>query len=232
MRRILALTAAAVALLASSAQATQTIDQTNTNFRSNITSVDPGIPGLSLRILDYNDELVLTNHSGRPVTVIGYGKEPYARILANGTVQVNKASPAYYLNQNFYGTVTVPPSANAKFPPQWSTVDRTGVFQWHDHRIHWMSTQLPPQVKDKTKTTKIFDWQVPIVVGPQKGVVSGNLFWVGQPGGGFPTWALISLIVIVIAGIGTAVVVQRRRIAEDEARGPGESGNEAVREAW
>jgi hypothetical protein len=237
MKRILALTAAAIALLvpgAAAAQTTnqQTIDQTNTNFRSNITSIAPRVPGVSLRILDYNDELVLSNHSGRTVTVLGYQGEPYVRILADGTVQVNKASPAYYLNQNFYGIVAVPPSANAKFPPQWSTVDKTGVFQWHDHRIHWMSPVLPPQVKDKSKTTKIFDWRVPIEFGPQQVAVNGNLFWVGQPGGGFPAWALISLIVVVVAGIGTALVVQRRRIARDEADGPDAQGGGAVREAW
>ena len=48
-------------------------------------------------------------------------------------------------------------------------VDRTGQFEWHDHRIHWMSPVTPPQVKDKSKRTLIFNWQVPIAVGATKG---------------------------------------------------------------
>ena len=231
MRRLVAAAAVVVAGWASASAFAANIDQTNTNYRSNITSVDPQIAGLSLKILDYNDQLVLTNHSGREVTVLGYSGEPYARILPDGTTQVNQASPAYYLNQNFYGNVTVPPSANAKATPRWVQVDKTGTFQWHDHRIHWMSPITPPQVKNKSKTTKIFDWTVPIQVGPQRGVVNGNLFWVGQNGGGFPAWALISLIVVGVLGIGGALLAQRRRIARDEGEPPPGPAGE-VREAW
>jgi hypothetical protein len=211
------------------------LDQTNTNYRSNIVRVSPSVPGMSLRVLDYNDELVLTNHSGHTVTVMGYSNEPYARILPDGTVQVNTASPAYYLDQNFYGNVTVPLSANASLPPRWSTVDRTGTYQWHDHRIHWMSPVTPPQVKNKSKTTKIFDWKVPFRVNSQPGTVDGNLYWIGKKGG-FPLWALISLIIIVPSGLIAAYLAQRRRFAgehqdeHDETTGEPEKG--PVREAW
>ncbi len=79
-----------------------------------------------------------------------HAEEPYARVLANGTVQLNERSPAVYLNTTFYGNVTVPASADPADPPEWVTVYRSGRFQWHDHRIHWTSTALPPQVKDKS----------------------------------------------------------------------------------
>ena len=49
-----------------------------------------------------------------------------------------------------------------------------------DHRIHWMSPVVPPQVKDQEKRTKIFDWQVPIEVGSRRGAVAGELFWVAS----------------------------------------------------
>lgn len=226
MRRVIAWLVVAAAVLAPSAKAA-TPDTTNHNYRSSITSVDPSIPGVSLQVLDYNDELVLTNHSHHTITVFGYNNEPYARILGDGTAEVNTTSPAYYLNRNFYGNVTVPPSANASFPPHWAVVDKTGQFQWHDHRIHWMSPLPPPQVKDKAKTTKIFNWLVPIKVDNQPGAVNGNLFWVGRQNG-FPTWALISLIAIVIAGIGGALVAQRRRLARGDVEPPARE----AREAW
>jgi hypothetical protein len=140
------------------------------------------------------------------------------RILANGTVQVNMASPAYYLNQNFYGNVTVPSTASAGFAPHWSTVDRTATYQWHDHRIHWMSPTIPPQVTDKSKRTKIFDWRVPFRVNTQPGTVFGNLYWVGQSGG-FPLWALISLIIVVPSGLIGTYLIQRRRFAHEPEEG-------------
>lgn len=216
------------------------LDQTNTNYRSNIVRVSPGVPGVSLRVLDYNDELVLTNHSGRTITVLGYSGEPFMRILADGTVQVNIASPAYYLNQNFYGNVTVPPSASSSFAPRWSTVDKTGTYQWHDHRIHWMSPVTPPQVKNKAKTTKIFDWRVPFRVSSQPGAIYGNLYWIGQKGG-FPLWALISLIIVVPSGLIATYAIQRRRFAggereddrdeTDRDQGP-DAQQGPAREAW
>ena len=111
----------------------------NYDYRSNITSITPEVPGLNLQVLEFADRLVLTNHTGQTVTIYGYSGEPYARVLANGTAEQNARSPATYLNTNFYANVTVPPSASASAPPQWVVVDRTGQFEWHDHRIHWMS---------------------------------------------------------------------------------------------
>ena len=50
------------------------------DYRSNITSVTPKVPGLSLEVLEFADRLVLSNHTGKTVTVYGYEGEPYARV--------------------------------------------------------------------------------------------------------------------------------------------------------
>jgi hypothetical protein len=199
----------------------------NYNYRSNITSIAPNVPGLSLEVLEFADRLVLRNHTGQAVTVYGYQGEPYARVLADGTVQVNTRSPAYFLNQSFYGNVNVPSSASPTARPAWTVVDRTGELEWHDHRIHWMSPVLPPQVKDRGKRTKIFDWQVPIQVGAKPGAVDGQLFWVPEEGTKTPVAAVVALAVIVLAGLALVFVVRRRR------RGGGPSGTDsAAGEAW
>ena len=49
-----------------------------------------------------------------------------------------------------------------------------------------MGQGLPPQVKDKSKRTKVFAWQVPVQVGAAKGDIAGTLYWVPKPGGGAP----------------------------------------------
>jgi hypothetical protein len=186
----------------------------NYNYRSNITSVAPSVPGLSLQVLEFADRLLLINHTGKTVTVYGYDGEPYARVLANGTVEQNLRSTAVYLNTNFYADVNPPASAstNPTTPPEWQVVDKTGQFEWHDHRIHWMSPVTPPQVKNKSKLTKIFNWTVPISVGAQKGTVNGELFWTPE-NSKTPVAAIIGLVVIALGGLGLTRIVRRRRAA-------------------
>jgi hypothetical protein len=201
------------------------------HYRSEITSITPDVKGLNIEVLEFADRLVLTNHTGKTVTVYGYSGEPYARVQPNGTTEQNTRSPAVYLNTNFYGNVTVPSSASASLPPAWVVVDRTGSFEWHDHRIHWMSPVTPPQVKDESKRTLIFHWSVPISVGAQKGVVAGQLFWVPNSSKA-PVGAIVALVVIVLLALGFVVWVRWRRV---RSGGPGEGGDDGEGkgvEAW
>ena len=153
--------AAAAALVALAAAPTASAHQGNPNFRSIIKGVTPTAPGVSLQVLNFDDRLELHNTSGKTVTVLGYNGEPYARVLGDGTVEVNRLSPANYLNTDRTGGETVPKFANAKAAPQWQTIDRSGDFQWHDHRIHWMGSGLPPNIHNKSVRTKVFNWKVP-----------------------------------------------------------------------
>jgi hypothetical protein len=202
------------------------------HYRSEITSITPKVSGLSLEVLEFADRLVVRNHTGKTVTIYGYSGEPYARVQPDGATEQNVRSPAVYLNTNFYGNVTPPPSANASLPPKWVTVDRTGQFEWHDHRIHWMSPVTPPQVKDTGKRTKIFDWSVPIAVGAQKGTVDGQLFWVPESSKA-PTAAIVALVVIVLLALAFVVWVRRRRGHPGvSGAGHGEGGGDGTGEAW
>jgi lipopolysaccharide export system protein LptA len=204
------------------------------HYRSNVTAVTPNVPGLQLEVLEFADRLVLTNHTGKTITVYGYEGEPYARVLADGTVQVNTRSPAYFLNQNFYGDVNVPSSASSSAPARWTVLDRTGQLEWHDHRIHWMSPALPPQVKDQSKRTKIFDWRVPIRVGAQPGAIAGQLFWVPPAGSKTPLAAIVALAVVLVAAIALVVFVRRRRGqgGPRDGDGDGAGGRVGAEEAW
>ncbi len=202
------------------------------HYRSEITGVSPRVPGLSVQVLEFADRLVLTNHTGRTVTIYGYANEPYARVLADGTAEQNTRSPATYLNTSFYGDINVPSSANAGAPPHWVVVDRTGRFEWHDHRIHYTSPATPPQVSDPGKRTLIFDWRVPLRVGAQPGAISGQLFWV-------PESSQASVVVIIlgaailVGGLLLVLLVRRRR--SHVGRGGGgesESPPRPRKEAW
>ena len=195
----------------------------NYEYRSNITSVTPDVRGLNLEVLEFADRLILTNHTGKTVTVYGYEGEPYARVLADGTVEVNIDAPAYYLNQSFYAQVSVPASASSSAPPRWVVADRTGQFEWHDHRIHWMSPIPPARVRDKSRRTLIFDWQVPIQVGAQKGEVNGQLFWTPESSHA-PTVVIVLGVAIVLLGLLFVLYVRRRRARAGSTGGSAGSG--------
>lgn len=203
-------------------------------YRSNITAVTPSVPGLSFQVLEFADRILVTNHTGKTVTIYGYEGEPYARVLASGTVEQNARSPATYLNASFYAQVTVPPSAGASDPPQWKVIDRTGQFEWHDHRIHWMSPVPPAKVKNKSQRALIFNWQVPIAVGSTRGAIAGQLYWTPESSKA-PLAAIILGVAIVLAGLMFVLFVRRRRaraalVGGDGAGPRGTAG--PAEEAW
>jgi hypothetical protein len=226
MRRRLfavALTTLAVGCAASPALA----HQGNINYRSELDGVVPAEPGLDVQVVNYDDSLQLENNTGKTVIVDGYQGEPYIRIAADGTVELNRNSPAYFLNDDRYGNAPVPDSADPDAEPDWELVDMTGQYVWHDHRIHYMSTATPSQVTDTDQRTKIFDYKVPIEVGGQPAAITGTLYWVGEAGG-------LPILPFVILGgltlIGVALVIRRRR----GATRPDESQTETApaKEAW
>ena len=188
----------------------------NPDYRSEFDAVRPAVSGLQVQILNYDDRLQLVNRTGKTVLLKGYEGEQYARLRADGTVEVNKKSPSYFLNEERYGGTPVPKSVGPKATPQWDVVSRTGRFETHDHRIHWMSKEArPPQVIDEDKRTKVFDWRVPIEVGPQRAALTGTLFWSPSSGGGIPTAAVVALVVLVVISLGLFIATRRVRARGD-----------------
>jgi hypothetical protein len=191
----------------------------NEKFRSQFESIRPQVPGVTIEVLNYDDRLLMINRTGKTVAITGYEREPYARLRGDGTVEVNRRSPTHYLNEERYGGTPVPNSADPKAPPQWQVVSRTGRFEWHDHRIHWMSKDtVPPQVKDEDKRTKVFDWRVPIRAGSQTAALTGELYWQPAAASGVPTAAIVALAVLVIVTLVLFLVARRRRAAAGRPR--------------
>jgi hypothetical protein len=207
---------AAIALLAvvvsALAPATAAAHGGNRKFRSDFRSIQPPVPGISVEVLNYDDRLLMVNRTGKTIGIRGYDGEPYARMRADGTVEVNRRSPTHYLNEERYGGTPVPSSASADAPPRWQTVGRNGRFEWHDHRIHWMSKDtVPPQVKDEDKRSKVFDWRVPIRVGPRSAALTGSLFWQPPTASGVPAAAIVALVLLVVVTTVLFILTRRRR---------------------
>jgi hypothetical protein len=221
-RRTLA--AAIIALAALIPAASAFAHAGNPDYESVVRAVRPAIAGFSVEVLSGDDRLAVANHGAATVTIDGYNREPYVRLSPDGTVAVNLRSPAYYLNQDRFAGAKVPASANAKAAPDWQVVERTGRYEFHDHRMHWMARDVPSQVKDRSARTKVFDWKVPLRTGTTKGAIDGELFWRGSSGGP-PVGAFVGLGAILLVGGASAVVVRRRRAVAGAAETPGE-------EAW
>jgi hypothetical protein len=199
----------------------------NPDYRSVIDRVTPKVPGVTFEVLAYDAYIELRDQRGHEVVIYGYEGEPYARVLRDQTVQVNERSPAYYLNETRYPVEqSVPPSANAKAPPKWKTVGHSGIFVWHDHRMHYGSTATPPQVKDTSKKTKVFDYEIPLRIDGTKGAIDGTLYWVGSPNPSKLPFIIIGAV-IVLSG-GALIFIRRRHHGPDR---PTEE-DEAAKEAW
>lgn len=186
----------------------------STLFLSQVTAITPAVPGVTVVVLGRDDQLELDNRSGKAVTVLGYEGEPYLRFDARG-VAVNVYSPARYLNTDRYAKVALPPSADAKLAPQWDVLTLGKRWSWHDHRIHWMSTILPPAAKESPgKPQLVFAWSIPLTVGGSQAQVAGRLDYV-PPKGGTDTGLIVGIAlpvgIILLAGAATGLLVLRRR---------------------
>lgn len=176
-----------------------------------MTRVTPPASGLSVAVLDYDDRLQLRNETGKPLVVLGYEGEPYLA-FRDGRVYRNARSPATYLNDDRFGAVTVPASSDPNAEPEWEQVSVRESYDWHDHRIHWMSKTLPPAVQAaEDEPHHVFDWTVPVRLDRQPLTIAGSLDYEPPPDDvPKPLVALLGLIVVA-AAVGAALRVRRAR---------------------
>lgn len=129
-----------------------------TDYRTVVTSVEPTTDAITVTVEGGDAFIRLEVQPGHEVTVLGYGSEPYLRFRSDSTVDENQRSPAAFYNDGRYGgdvPSDVTASAALELPPEWMAVGSGGVWAWHDHRAHLMTTspligmepgdQLPPE---------------------------------------------------------------------------------------
>jgi hypothetical protein len=195
-------------------------------YHSTISAIRPATPGLVVKVVGGDDRLHVENRTGKQVLVNGYEHEPYIRFDADGEVDVNSHSPAVYLNLDRYGLTDIPKGVSASATPHWEKVASNGTWEWHDHRIHWMST-LPPPVVSAAKGTKhhILDWNVPVLVANRPVTIHGSLDYAPPRRHWMLFAAVVGLQVIVVAVVLWLLLVRprRRRARErgDTGRTPG-----------
>jgi hypothetical protein len=228
--RTLACTVAAAALLLAAPVALA--HQGNPNYRSVVKAVTPQTSGIDASIINFDDAVLVHNTSGKDVVILDYKKQPYVEMKADGTVSVNTNSEAHYLNEDRQGESAVPKNLGTE--PKWEEVSKSGRYEWHDHRMHWMGAADPTNLTDKSKETVIYPkWEIPIQVAGTAGAISGTLTWVPLEEGGLPMGAIFGFAALIIVLAIAVVIVRRRRGSGggDGTPGAPEERKEPV-EAW
>jgi hypothetical protein len=174
------------------------------DVRSEVTSVTPATEGITAEVVGGDSFLRIRVEAGRAVVVMGYEDEPYLRIGADGTVEVNDRSPARWLNEDRLAAVDLPAGVDPEAAPAWRVIGHGGEASWHDHRIHRMTPGRPdPPVQD---------WRVPLTVDGRPVTIEGRFAYV-SPAPAWPWWALAAAVAVVgivwpasgIAGAGVPV---------------------------
>ncbi len=155
------------------------------DYRSTARGISPATDGVEAEVIGGDALIQLTVEPGHEAIVLGYQDEPYLRFRADGTVQENRTSPATYLNATRYGEADVPEGLDEEAAPRWRTVADGGRYSWHDHRIHWMSTQIPADVE---RGSEVQEWEVPLVVDGAEVTLDGVL--VLEPAVAWWPWVL------------------------------------------
>ena len=205
MRRLLVVVLAGLAtlLVAGPAQAHVGGGTAGSDFDGRVLAVTPPVPGVSVRILAFGDDVELVNRTATEVQIPGYSDEPYLRIGPDG-VWRNANSPATYLNLDRYARTTLPAHADPQAAPDWQQVASDSQYVWHDHRTHWMSQgQLPPSVAaDPTRSHRVFAWTIPMTHAGAPVEVTGELTW-SPPPSPWVVWPLYVLLALtgVLAGL-------------------------------
>jgi hypothetical protein len=187
-------------------------------FRSTVTGITPAAAGIRVTVLDYDDRLELNNETGKPLVILGYEGEPYLA-FRDGRVYRNIRSPATYLNDDRFGKVGLPAQADLKAAPAWVELAPREEYDWHDHRIHWMSKILPPKVDAaKDEPHHVFDWTVPGTLDGRPLRISGSLDYEPPPSGNPRILVILGAVISLLGGAAIILRLLRERRASHGRR--------------
>lgn len=167
-----------------------------TNYRSELVSILPALPGVTVQVLDLGRRIRLTNRGRVDVVVMGYQGEPYLRVGPDGVFE-NVHSPAVYVNRPSppYATTstTLPRAADASAKPQWHRISRNTAATWRDRRTRWEGPS-PDSVRNAPHTRQVVSpWLISVTRGNEQGAITGRILWVPPPSA--VPWLALAIVV-------------------------------------
>lgn len=199
LRRGLAALAVAVAVLlagATPAGAHNVSGVSSTNYLTTLEGLSPETPGIQVEVVEKGSRIAVTNTNEDDVVVLGYEDEPYLRIGPDGVFE-NQRSPATYLNRDRTGSNSGGENADADAEPEWEQISSRQTARWHDHRIHWMGSDV-----DRPDERFVVEdrWVIPLRYQGDELEITGQLLWI--PGPSPLPWYLLTAALV---GLGAFV---------------------------
>ncbi len=112
-------------------------EETALHALSVLHDVDPEIAGVSFRVVQLTQAvLVATNSTDRPLVVEGPKGEPFLRIV-HGRVEMNLRSPLAYTSADPTGRSVAPAGLDVFGKPRWELEARSRTWSWFDPRIRF-----------------------------------------------------------------------------------------------
>ena len=147
------------------------------SVRPVIDAVDPAVPGVTVQLAaSVTAQLVVSNPTPTPVSVLDVNDEPFLRIGPEG-VSANKSSPWWYLTNSPNGDATIPGDAHVGAPPRWEQVSVEPTWGWFEHRLHPTARRAPPDVTRRHRMTTLARWSIPMYYGGQPFGVKGRIVY-------------------------------------------------------
>ncbi|WP_433390645.1 hypothetical protein [Micromonospora sp. KLBMP9576] len=172
-----------------------------TDYRTEVSTLTPGLPGVRVRAIEAGARLELTNTGDRSVEILGYSGEPYLRVGPDGVYE-NTRSPATYLNRTIAGDTRLPAEADPAAAPDWRRIDDSTTARWHDQRVLWRESAPPPQVRAAPdREHRVRDWTVPLRADGTAGEIRGTLDWVPPPDA-YVWWVAVTLGLLAVGALG------------------------------
>ena len=179
------------------------------NTESVVESITPTNQAVRVDIVGGDAFVRLRVQPGHSVEMNGYYDEPFVRIDANGEAFVNVASRTHELSRTRYGATAIDEQPTSTTEPVWRRESTNGTVLWHDHRVHWMSTDAPRATDESGLVQR---WTMPMTIDGVATVVSGALYVRDAPGS---WWWLLAVPAIAVG------FVLSRRGAPRELAGAG-----------
>lgn len=176
-RRLVALTAAALACVAlsaaalpGSADAHGPIAPVASAYLARVASAPPG---LEAKAVDGDQRMWIDASRVGTVLVFDYRGAPYL-LFSPGGVAVNQNSSMYYLNQT--PAENPPPNLSSSTPPSWHAVTKARKYSWHDGRLHALAS-----VAIAPGQSFVGTWRIPLSVDGRRTAISGGLWHAADP---------------------------------------------------
>ena len=167
------------------------------DYRTTIDETMPLLAGATIRVRE--DDLIEVGWRGPGrLIILGYGKEPYLRLGADGAFE-NRRSPSVQANLTQFGRQVLDPEADVRAEPAWRRISSRPVVVWHDHRAHWMSRTPPAAVRAAPDRPQLVGrWTIPIRIDGRPGSITGRIDYVPPPN----VWAWWGAAIGLAAALG------------------------------